>query len=115
MKTKNKASPKKIGRAQTKRLNSPEPVTTGQPRQQPGATKSSRKNLKIKQKTRRLLKRNLRVLKEFWWVAYQDILFVGRGAVGITMRHNDEIIQIVFLLITMYLQWHIHSAEQIHH
>jgi hypothetical protein len=113
MKTKNKASPKKNGRAQTNRLNSPGSVTPSKPRKPQGVTKSSLQNaIKIKHETRQLAKHNLRVLKEFWWVAYQDILFVGKGAVGITMRHSDEVIQIALLLIAMVLQWHIHSAER---
>jgi hypothetical protein len=107
----NKAPPKKRGGAQAKCPSSHQSVVPPKPRKPADATKAR----DLKQKTRQLVKRNEHVLKEFCWVAYHDLLFVARGAVWITIKYHDEIIQIALLLFVMYLQYRIHAASLLHH
>ncbi|MDE2106694.1 MAG: hypothetical protein KGL39_56285, partial [Patescibacteria group bacterium] len=81
---------KKKGRVQVKYLNSPQTVVPVKPRQHTGATKTTKPSAR-KQKQHRLAKKNLRLWKDFWWVIYHDLLFIGNGALGITIKHSDEI------------------------
>jgi hypothetical protein len=112
-----KTSPKTNGEAQTKCPSPPRSEIPRKPSQQTGTSKgkSSQSPTGVeKKKMHQLAKRNLRLLQDFWWVAYHDMLFVGRGAVWITMKHHDELIQIILLTVAMFLEYRLHAMSLFH-
>ena len=113
---KNKAPPKKWGRAQTKRPNSPVAVAPVKPGQPTRTTKASLlNNPLVKKKTRRLVMRNRRVFKDICRIVYRDLLFVAKGVVWTAVKHHDEIIQVILLLLAMFLEYHVHAWPLLHH
>ncbi len=112
---KNKAPPRKRGGARANGPSSHQSVAPQKPRQQAGSTKSSPNEGLLKQKTRRLAMRNLRVMKEFCRVAYHDALFVRNSAMWIATRWSDELVHIVLLLIVIFLQYRIHAIALLPH
>jgi hypothetical protein len=104
-----KPPPKIRGGVQANGSNSRQLVVPT-PRQQLRTTKSKPTKRFEKQKTRQLAKRNWRVFKDFWWVVYHDLLFVGNGAAGIVVKRHDEIIQIALLLVVIFLKHHINAS-----
>jgi len=106
-----KPPPKKMGGSQAKCPRSSGQAAPVKPHKQAGATKSN----KTVKRTSSLLKRNWRVIKDIWSTAYHDLMFVGNSALWITIKHHDELIQIILLLVIMFLEYRLHARFLLPH
>ena len=110
-----KKPPPKIGAGAQAKGSNPRQSVVLTPKQQLRTTKSKSNKWFEKQKTRQLAKRNWRVLKEFCWLAYHDLLFVGKRTVWITGKYHDELIRIVLLIVASFLEYHLDATLLFHH
>ena len=97
---KNKAPPKKIGRARTKRPNPPAPATPIKPRQQ------SRVAKKIRDKKVRVFeKNNPRYLNELYLSAYHKACWMCKSAGRTVVLYGEEfhtILRFVVIILEFY-------------
>ena len=115
----NKAPPKKMGRARAKCPNSPVAVTPATPRQQTGVTKSKpTTKLPEKHKPRQPKKVQQRFRTYFWrlcFLFYKQWISVSKATLWITMKYHDEAVHIILLLVIIYLEYYVHAAALLHH